>query len=138
MIGPALYGQLGSYSPRSIIYDAPDAPPGFDIGSGSTRVVSPYRGGYLVNVGSDYGLTAIGRLLSPDGEPLTFLSGTAIEQGGEGRRVDIFTNRAGTFGASGLKAGRWRIEMLGGAVYEINLPETPDGIARVGDLRPVK
>ena len=137
MIGPALYGQLGSYSPRSIIYDAPEAPPGFDIGSGSTRVVAPYRAGYLVNVGSDYGVTAIGRLMSPDGEPLTFLSGTAIEQGGEGRRVDIFTNRQGTFGASGLKAGLWRIEMLGGAVYEINIPETPEGIARVGDLRPV-
>lgn len=138
VLGPALYGQIGSYSPRSIIYDAPEAPPGFDIGSGSTRVMSPYRGGYLVTVGSDYGVTAIGRLLNDAGEPVTFLSGQAIEQGGEGRRVDVFTNRSGTFGAAGLKAGSWRIEMLGGQVYQLTVPESPEGVARVGDLRPVR
>lgn len=138
VLGPALYGQVGSYSPRSIIFDAPNAPPAFDIGSGSTRVLAPYRAGYLINVGSDYGVTAIGRLLSADGQPLTFLSGKATEQGGEGRVVDIFTNRQGVFGASGLKAGRWRIEMLGGTSYDLTIPETQDGIARVGDLSPTR
>lgn len=137
-LGPALYGQVGSYSPRSIIYDAPNAPPAFDIGSGSTRVMAPYRAGYLITVGSDYGVTAIGRLISDEGQPLTFLSGKVTEQGGDGRQVEIFTNRQGTFGASGLKAGRWRIEMLGGAVYDLVIPETSDGVARVGDLKPVR
>lgn len=138
LLGPALYGQIGSYSPRSIVYDAPEAPAGFDAGTGSTRVLPPYRSGYVVTVGSDYGVTAIGRLLDLSGEPLTFLSGKAVEQSGEARIVDVFTNRSGTFGASGLKAGVWRLEMLGGLIYTLVVPETDDGIARVGDLRPVQ
>ena len=70
---------------------------------------------------------------------MTFLSGEAIEVGGDGRRVEVFTNRQGVFGASGLKPGRWRIELLGEPprVYELVVPETQDGLARVGDLRPV-
>lgn len=139
-LGPALYGQVSAYSPRTVIYDAANAPPGFDVGQGSLRLLPPYRAGYLVTVGSDYGVTAVGRLLNAEGEPLTLIAGMAIEQGGEGRRVEIFTNRQGAFGASGLKAGQWRIEMPGDRplVYNLIVPETPDGIARAGDLRPVQ
>lgn len=135
-LGPALYGQIGSYSPRSIVYDAPDAPAGFDIGSGAVRVLAPYRAGYLVTVGSEYGTTAIGRLLDAAGEPVPLLSGRAIEQGGEGRTVDVFTNRTGTFGASGLRPGRWRIVLLDGRAYEFTVPQDAGAVARVGDLRP--
>ena len=138
-LGPALYGQVGSYSPRTVTYDAPDAQGGFDIGTGALRVLAPYRAGYVITVGSDYNVTVIGRLLDRLGEPVTFLSGEAIEVGGDGRRVEVFTNRQGVFGASGLKPGRWRIELLGEPprVYELVVPETQDGLARVGDLRPV-
>lgn len=139
-LGPALYGQVSAYSPRTVIYDAAEAPPGFDVGQGALRLMPPYRAGYLVTVGSDYGLTAIGRLLNRDGEPVTLIAGVAIEQGGEGRRVEIFTNRQGAFGASGLKAGRWRVEMPGEPplAYDLIVPESPDGIVRAGDLRPVQ
>lgn len=135
-LGPALYGQLGSYSPRSIVYDAPDAPAGFDIGSGSARVLAPYRAGYLLTVGSDYGVTAIGRLLDASGEPIPLLSGHAVEQGGEGRSVDVFTNRSGAFGASGLRPGRWRITLIDGRSFDFTVPETANAVARVGDIRP--
>ncbi|MGZ9113606.1 MAG: fimbria/pilus outer membrane usher protein [Brevundimonas sp.] len=140
MLGPALYGQVSAYSPRTVIYDAAEAPPGFDVGQGALRLLPPYRAGYLVTVGSDYGVTAIGRLLNREGEPVTLIAGVAVEQGGEGRRVEIFTNRQGAFGASGLKAGRWRIEMPGQPplAYDLIVPEAPDGIARAGDLRPVQ
>ena len=139
-LGPALYGQVSAYSPRTLIFDAPEAPAGFDVGQGALRLMAPYRAGYLVTVGSDYGVTAIGRLLKSDGTPLPLLAGVAIEQGGEGRRVEIFTNRQGSFGASGLKAGRWRIEMPSQPplAYDLVVPETADGIARAGDLRPVQ
>ncbi|MBN8551625.1 MAG: fimbrial biogenesis outer membrane usher protein [Caulobacterales bacterium] len=138
--GPALYGQVSSYSPRSVIFDAAQAPPGFDIGSGSLRLLAPYRAGYLVNIGSDYGVTVVGRLIDVNGDPLTLLSGVAIEQGENGRRIEVFTNRQGLFGASGLRAGVWRIEMIGSppSVYELVVPDTSDGVARVGDLRPTQ
>jgi outer membrane usher protein len=137
-LGPALYGQMGSYTPRSIIFDAPDAPPGYDVGQGAARVLPPYRAGYSITVGSDYGVTALGRLLDERGEPVVLLAGMAVEIGGEGRRVEVFTNRMGAFGASGLKAGRWRIEMPGQPplVYELDIPDSPNGIARMGDVRP--
>lgn len=139
LFGPALFGQVSSYSPRTVTYDAREAPPGFDVGQGATRILAPYRAGYLVTVGSSYGLTVIGSLLDYNGEPLVLLSGEAIEIGGEERRVTVFTNRQGVFGASGLKAGRWRIQMIGdpGPVYEVTIPESDDGIARIGTLRPI-
>ncbi len=138
--GPALYGQISSYSPRTVIYDAAEAPPGFDVGTGALRILAPYRAGYLLHIGSDYGVTVIGRMIGRDGEPLTFLAGEAIEQGGEGRRVEVFTNRQGVFGASGLRQGTWRIEMIGSPpiVYELIVPDAPDGVARIGDIQPVQ
>lgn len=139
-LGPALYGQVGSYSPRSIIYDAPEAPGNFDVGTGSVRVLAPYRAGYLVTVGSDYNVTAIGRLLGADGSPVALLAGVAVEVDGDGRRVEIFTNRQGQFGASGLKPGLWRIELPGTPplIYELQVPVSPDGLVRLGDLSPAR
>lgn len=139
-LGPALYGQVSAYSPRTVVFDAANAPPGFDVGQGALRLYPPYRAGYLVTVGSDYGTTVVGRLLNAEGEPITLLAGVAVEQGGEGRRVEVFTNRTGSFGAGGLKPGRWRIEMPTSppTVFEFVVPETTDGIARAGDLRPVQ
>lgn len=137
--GPAVYGQVNSYSPRTITYDAPHAQGGFDIGPGALRVLAPYRAGYVVTVGSDYTVTAVGRLLDRNGEPVTFLAGEAVEQDGD-RRIEVFTNRQGVFGMSGLRPGRWRLELLGepSRVYELVVPETDDGLVRVGDLRPVE
>lgn len=137
-LGAALYGQLSAYTPRTVIYDAPFASAGFDVGQGAVRVLPAYRSGYTVSVGSDYNMTVIGRLLDADGDPVALLTGVAIEQGGDGRRVEVFTNRQGTFGAPGLKAGRWRIQMLGGdrLEYDVMVVESPNGIVRVGDLRP--
>ncbi len=139
-LGPALYGQLGDYLPRTIAYDVEEGAGAFDVGQGSMRVFPRYRSGYSITVGSDYNVTLIGRLLGRDGGPLTLLAGQAIEIGGEEREVELFTNRQGTFGASGFKPGRWRIEMPGEPplVYEFEVPEADTGIARMGDLRPVR
>ena len=137
LLGPALYGQVSSYSPRTITYDAPFARGGFDIGAGALRVMAPYRAGYLVAVGSDYTVTAVGRLLDRSGEPVTFLAGDAVEVE-TGRKVEVFTNRLGVFGMSGLRPGRWRITLPGEPprIYDIVVPETDDALARLGDLRP--
>jgi len=135
--GPALYGQVGSYSPRTLTYDVPNATAGLDLGTGSIRMYAPYRSGYVVAVGSDYNVMAIGRL-TLGGEPLALKVGQAIEIGGEQRRVELFTNRQGRFGISGLRPGRWRIEMNDSPpiIYELDIPETDSGIVRIGDVNP--
>ena len=137
-INAATHPSLSSYAERTITVDAPNAPAGVDLGRGSFRVFPPYRSGYLLTVGSAYSLTAIGRLLNRDGEPVSLVTGTATELAHPDREpVTIFTNREGRFGATGLAPGRWRIQMLDElrSTYEIEVPENPGGVLRVGDLR---
>jgi outer membrane usher protein len=136
--GPALYSQVSSYSPRSLTYDVPNASAGLDIGTGSLRVLPPYRAGYVVTVGSDYNVMVVGSLMLDGEEPLALRVGNATEIGGEGRKVELFTNRQGRFGISGVKPGRWRIEMAGSppVIYILEIPEAESGIARVGVLTP--
>ncbi len=102
------------------------------------RLLPPYRGGYLLVVGSDYNVSAVGRLLDEAGQPVALVSGTATEFAHPEREpVPFFTNRDGRFGLVGLAPGTWRLQTVGsdGRTYEIRIPETRDTLA-VGDLRP--
>ncbi|HEX7693918.1 MAG TPA: fimbria/pilus outer membrane usher protein [Sphingomonas sp.] len=137
IMGPALYGELTSYSPRTLTYDVPNAPPGMDLGTGSLRTLPPYRSGYVVVVGSDYNVMAVGTLKTK-AQPLSLQAGYAVEVGGEHRRVELFTNRQGRFAAAGLRPGQWRIEIAGTPplIYDLFIPETAKGVLRVGELMP--
>jgi len=139
-LGPALDGALSAYSSRTLIYDVPGAPPGYDLGQGNVALVPPYRGGYRLEIGSDYHLLVIGRLLDADGEPISLLAGKAIDLKAPRHPVlTIFTARNGKFGAQGLRPGEWRIEMPGTppTTFEFIVHDSADGTVRVGDLRPV-
>lgn len=117
----------------------PRAPAGFDLGQGSFRLFPAYRSGYKLVVGSDYNVTALGRMLNADGEPVSLVSGTATELAHpEHEKITLFTNREGRFGAVGLAPGRWRFEMLDDqhTTYLIDVPERTEGILRLGDLKP--
>lgn len=138
-LGAATHPSLGAYSERTITVDAPTAPIGVDLGQGSFRVFPPYRSGYLLEVGSDYSITAVGRMLNRDGEPVSLVTGTARELAHPEREpVTVFTNRDGRFGLVGLAPGRWRIEMLDEArsIFVIDVPQSPDGVLRLGELTP--
>ena len=139
MLGTATHPSLSSYAERTITVDAPTAPAGFDLGQGSFRVFPPYRSGYLLQVGSEYTVTALGRLLNRDGEAISLLTGAATELAHPEREpVAIFTNREGRFGAAGLAPGRWRIVMNDDqrSTFVILVPEGTQGVLRVGDIRP--
>ena len=139
MLGSAVYPSLSSYSERTIAVDAPTAPAGADLGQGSFRLFPPYRSGYALTVGSAYMVTAIGRLLNRDGEPVALVTGTAVELANpDNEPIPVFTNRAGRFGAPGLAPGRWRITMLDEqkSSFVIVVPEKAEGVLRLGDLTP--
>jgi outer membrane usher protein len=139
LFGPAVASDLTSYSDRAVTFDVPDAPAGYDLGAGAFRVYAPYRSGYLITVGSDYSVTAIGRLVDSDGSPIPLLAGQAFEVSQPTHPpVTLFTNRDGRFGAQGLRPGKWRIEMPTSpeTVFIITVPEKADGIVRLGDVRP--
>jgi outer membrane usher protein len=138
--GPAVASELSAYSPTLLTYDAPGAPIGYDLGSGTVQFRPPYRSGYLVEVGSDYSATYTGRILQADGQPLSLEAGFASELSNPDRPpVQMFTNRGGRFAVSGLRPGKWRIEIGKGdksAVYMLDVPADADGLIRGGDLKP--
>lgn len=135
-LGPALINDLTSYNPRNIRADAPAGPPGYDYGTGSFRVLPPYRAGYTVTVGSDYAVTVMG-VLTDAGEPLVLTSGSARSlDDPDAPVVAIFTNRTGRFSAGGLKPGRWRLIMAGPIPlhYDIVVPTGTVGLHQAGVL----
>ena len=139
VLGAATQPNLSSYQERTITVEAPEAPQGVDLGRGAFRLFPPYRAGYDLVVGSDYSVTAIGRMVDGDGEPLSLIAGRAYELAHPDREpVMMFTNRDGRFGAAGLAPGRWRVEMLTEptTVYFIDVPEDAVGVYRTAELAP--
>lgn len=139
-LGPGLEPDLSAYSRRTLVYDVPEAPPGYDLGQGNVQIVPPYRGGYRLEIGSDYHILVIGRLIDSNGESISLLAGRAIELARPERQpITIFTSRDGRFGQQGLRPGRWRIEMPTSptTIFEIQVEDNPTGTMRLGDLRPI-
>ncbi|MFT7359057.1 MAG: outer membrane usher protein [Parasphingorhabdus sp.] len=140
LFGTATQPDLISYNPRTVTIDAPQADADVDLGTGAFRVLPPYRSGYRLRVGSDYPVTAIGRMLNEDGAPLSLVAGLAFELTLPLREpLPVFTNRDGRFGLTGIKSGRWRIEFQTAPVvtYIIEVPPGATGMFRMGDLTPV-
>ncbi len=140
-LGAATLPSLSSYAERTVPVDVANAPIGTDIGQGSFKLFPPYRSGYVLEVGSDYNVTALGNMVNIDGQPVALVSGTATELAHPDRpALTVFTNKDGRFGATGLAPGRWRIEMLDNnkSVYVIDIPEDAQGIVRLGQITPAK
>jgi outer membrane usher protein len=138
-LGGAVTPELSAYSPRTVMFDVPDAPTGYDIGAGSVQLLPPYRSGYLITVGSDYSVSATGQLVQADGGPLKLLVGTAYEMARPDQPgVRMFTNNSGRFAVQGLRPGRWRIEagVDGAQTYMIVIPAGADGLVRLGVITP--
>jgi outer membrane usher protein len=140
-LGPALDGQMSAHNFRTLIYQVPDAPSGYDLGAGNIAIKPPYRAGYRLVIGSDYHLLVLGRLLDGNGEPVKLLAGQAQDlDDPKHPAITLFTSRDGKFGAQGLRPGHWRIEMPTEPpiAYEFTVTDSADGIARTGDLHPAQ
>ncbi|HEX8579843.1 MAG TPA: fimbrial biogenesis outer membrane usher protein [Allosphingosinicella sp.] len=141
MLGSAIQPSLNAYIERVVGIEAPAAAAGVDLGQGTFRLLPPYRGGYKLQVGSDYSVTAVGRLLGVDEQPISLLTGSATELAHPERPpVAIFTNRDGRFGASGLAPGRWRIVMNDDrkSRFLLDIPADAQNIVRAGALKPLE
>ncbi|HWE48087.1 MAG TPA: fimbrial biogenesis outer membrane usher protein [Caulobacteraceae bacterium] len=137
--GTAIENSLTAYANRVVTVEVPNAPAGYDIGKGAYHLFPPHRGGYLLEVGSAYSVTAIGRLVDQDGKPISLLAGKAYEVAAPDRPpVEIFTNREGRFGAPGLRPGKWRIVMPTEpeSTFILEVPAHTLGAMRAGELKP--
>jgi outer membrane usher protein len=140
-LGPALVPDLPAYTPNSISVDVKDLPPGYSLGTGAFDVISPYRAGYALQVGSANSVSAFGTLLFANREPLALTTGVAypLEKRDRSTKVTVFTNQAGRFVAEGLAPGTWLIEMAaeGGSItYRIEVPNGAQGLLKAGVLTP--
>jgi outer membrane usher protein len=138
-LGPALLSDVSPYSPARVPYDVSNLPVGYDLGAGAFDLMPSYKSGYKLTVGSDYTITAFGSLTNADGEPIALLTGEAYEEGHpEGRKVTIFTNRSGRFGAQGLRPGRWIIDMATDPKtrFVIDVPKDAVGLVKLDTLKP--
>ncbi len=140
LLGPALLSDVSPYSPSRVSIDVSNLPVGYDLGSGAFDLYPGYKSGYLLTVGSDYTVTAFGTIMDAEGKPVTLLTGEAYEEGQpQGRKVTIFTNRAGKFGAQGLRPGRWVVDMAtepSKTRYVLEIPEKSVGLVKLGTLKP--
>lgn len=135
-LGPALV-PLSSYSNRSIFYTAPDAPDGYDLGTGTTEVYPWLHSGTRVTVGSDYFVTVFGTLLNDKGAPVALAEGTATKVGDpDAPTIPVFTNREGRLGASGLGKGKWQIK-ASRYTYVIEIDPKDGAFVNFNALHPV-
>lgn len=137
-LGPALV-PLGAYSRQTVIYDAPDAPTGYDLGEGAFELYPWLHAGFNLTVGSAYNVTAVGNLLDREGQPLILKSGVARSlTDPDAPPQQLFTNRTGRFGVSGLSAGRWRLSFVGGLAYDLDITPAQGALVQAGVLRPLE
>lgn len=139
--GPALVPEISAYAMTRLPYDVPELPIGYDLGAGAFDLHAPYRAGYALEIGSAYTVTAHGRLLGEDGEPLALITGRATQHGKTGGpAVEVFTNRVGRFGAQGLAPGRWIIVMATSpeTTYVLDVPAKTVGLFNAGSLKPAR
>lgn len=139
-LGPAVVNDLSAYSHRDIAVSVNDLPLGYDLGAGAFSVTPYYKAGYGFTVGSDYSVTLVATVLNREGEPVSLLSGTAVEEGESSHGpIQVFTNRKGRLVAQGLRPGRWTIsltEAQGRLRYVIDIQKGASGIVRLGTLSP--
>lgn len=136
-LGPALV-PLSSYSNRSIFYTVPDAPAGYDLGTGTAEAYPWLHSGTRFTVGSDYFVTVFGTLVNNTGAPLALAEGTATKVGDPtAPTVPVFTNREGRLGASGLGKGKWQIR-AGRYTYDIDIRPEDGAFIDFKTLRPTE
>jgi outer membrane usher protein len=135
-LGPALGGNLNSYSRQNIVYDLVGGARGFDIGSGIETIEPPYRSGYRLVVGTGATVTAFGFLKIPAG-PAGLVAGTITStDDSEFGSQPFFTNSVGRFAIPGLRPGRtYRVRLNGlGTDYTISVPENGDPLLQLGEI----
>ncbi len=138
-LGAVLIPNLAEYSTTRITYDVEGVPIGYDLGAGAFDFKAPYKTGHSATVGSNFTITAYGRMVDNEGKPIKLLTGIAWQKANPNRKVTIFTNAAGRFGAQGLAPGEWTIEMATTPLsrYNLVIPEGSSGLLKAGTLKPI-
>lgn len=134
--GPAVQNNLSAFLNQSIRYDVLDPPRGYDIGEGVKRVRPAYKSGYVIEVGSDAFVSAMGRLQGPDGQAIKLVSGTIRTSGSDALLPEpFFTNTTGRFAIAKLKPGvEYVVQFQGGGSFSFEVPDDNEGLLDLGTI----
>jgi outer membrane usher protein len=140
ILGPALVTELSGYSSRSIYYSVDDLPPGYDLGTGQFVLRPPLNAGYALTVGTDASYSLIGSV-KQDGKGAAYIGGMLYSlDDPSAKPIPAFTNRNGRLVATGIKAGRYRLELATTPAIsrEITISDGPQQLIDIGVIEVVQ
>jgi outer membrane usher protein len=136
-LGPAVVPDVNAYGNTFLYYDVDKLPIGYDLGSGDFALRPQLYSGYKLTVGSDATYTVLAHV-SRDGEPLALIGGKfqSLDRPSD-PPVPAFTNRNGRLAATGLKPGRYRLELSTDPAFttEVTIKKSDSNLINLGDIR---
>lgn len=136
---PAVLGNLASYQGRDLRVQPVDPP----IGAAPEKLVytlAPgYKSGFLLELGREVKIIAVGRLLNSLREGLVNvpLEVRRVGAAAQTESIRTFTSRTGGFQLPDLRPGRYEIAPVGPRPWNtviVDIPQVPDGLFRLGDI----
>lgn len=136
--GPAVVPNLGSYQYRTVTIDAPELPPGYELGPGSYMIRPTYKSGTAIRVGTGATVLLGGILENADGTPVSLEAGEIVSLSEPVEKpLELFTNRRGKFSLEGLRPGAYEMRLFSDppTAVRFEIPKGKVGIYDIGTLR---
>jgi outer membrane usher protein len=135
---PGVVPNISPYTLKKIHLEVLNPPFGSNDERTDFMIYPGYKSGYLLKMGSEATIIALGTLLLAPGVPVEYKTFTATPLDAKSAEpVMGFTNGAGKFQLTRLKSGRYRIDLDNdGQAYEmvLTLPKQSEGIKSLGTL----
>jgi len=137
-LGGAVIPDLQAYRVSTLQLEAPDLLPGIDFGQDIFNLLTTYKSGTLIEIGTETVVFIRGTLLDAEGKPLSLKAGEVLSLSDTNwQPLTLFTNRLGRFGVAGFKPGRYEIRFLDSpqATLQFEIPTGTIGVYDLGSLR---
>jgi outer membrane usher protein len=137
-LSPAVLGDVASYRLRELRIEPVNPPLGVTPEKLTFSMAPTYKSGFLLTLGKELKIVAIGKLVDAKRAPLAHLAIEirSIDRSDE-KSVSTVTSRSGGFQLPDIKPGRYEIRSSSTtrwAGLTVDIPEAKDGLYRLGDL----
>jgi outer membrane usher protein len=137
-LSPAVLGDLSSYRLRDVRIEPVNPPLGATPEKMTFLLAPNYKSGFLLKLGKELSIVAVGRLLNERREPLVHLpiKIQCLDRPQE-KPASTFTSRSGGFQLPDIKPGRYEILAPDNPHWgrvTVTIPATRDGLFRLGDV----
>ncbi len=138
LLSPAVVGDLANYQLRDVRIEPVDPPLGATPEKLTYALAPTYKSGFLLELGKEARIIAVGRLLDSQGRRLAHLPIEIRRLGDpDAKPVSTFTSRSGGFQLPEIKPGRYEVRPTSTTLWDsvvVEIPQTPDGLFRIGDV----